>query len=184
MGSPARLITASWPAKSRVARVCQRSTPGTDPRPARLTPATGSNISNVRIDFGDGTSPTNLGAIGGATPVPHAYNRSGNYTASASAGDGDLLSTSVIIGSLPITLTASPLNPTVNVPVNFTVIGVGSAQVERYLFTFDDGTPPRETTSPQTSKSFASKGAKTIRVDVFGVGGGLIGTNQITIDVQ
>jgi hypothetical protein len=149
-----------------------------------VTPASGSNISNVRVDFGDGASPANLGAIGAATPVPHTYNRSGNYTATASAGDGDSLSANVIIGSLPITLTASPLNPVVNSPVNFTVVGIGSAQVERYIFSFDDGTPPRETTSPQTSKSFASKGDKTIRVDVFGVGGGLIGTNQLTINVQ
>ena len=59
-----------------------------------------------------------------------------------------------------------------NAPVTFTVSGLGSAQVDRYIFTFDDGTPPRETTSPQTTKSFASKGQKTIRVDVFGVGGG------------
>jgi PKD domain len=150
-----------------------------------VTPASGSNISNVRIDFGDGTSPANLGAIGGATPYPHSYNRPGNYTATASAGDGDSISTSVIIGSLPITLTASPLNPTVNAPVNFTVVGIGSAQVERYVFTFDDGTLPAQTTSPQTTHSFTSKGNKTIRVDVFGVGGGPpIGTNQIVITVQ
>lgn len=149
----------------------------------RVTPATGANISNVRIDFGDGTS-TSLGAIGAATDVPHTYNRSGNYTATATVGDGDSLSTSVIIGSLPVTLTATPTSPAVNAPVTFTVSGIGSAQVDRYVFTFDDGTPPRETTSPQTTKSFSSKGAKNIRVDVFGVGGGLIGTNQITIDVQ
>lgn len=148
-----------------------------------VTPASGANISNVRVDFGDGTS-TNLGAIGAATPVPHTYNRSGNYTATATAGDGDSLSANVIIGSLPVTLSASPSNPVVNAPVTFTVSGLGSAQVDRYIFTFDDGTAPRETTSPQTTKSFSSKGAKTIRVDVFGVGGGLIGTNQITIDVQ
>ena len=148
-----------------------------------VTPAAGANISNVRVDFGDGTS-TNLGAIGAATPVPHTYNRPGNFTATATAGDGDSLSASVIIGSLPVTLTASPNNPGVNVPVTFTVSGVGSAQVERYVFTFDDGTPPRETSSPQTTKSFATKGQKTIRVDVFGVGGGQIGTNTIQIDVQ
>jgi hypothetical protein len=148
-----------------------------------VTPATGANISNIRIEFGDGTS-TNLGAFGAAASVPHTYTRTGNFTATASAGDGDSLSTSVIIGSLPVTLTASPNNPGVNVPVTFTVGGVGSAQVDRYIFTFDDGTAPRETTSPQTTKSFASKGAKTIRVDVFGVGGGLIGKNEITIDVQ
>jgi hypothetical protein len=149
-----------------------------------VTPASGSNISNVRIDFGDGTSPANLGAIGAATPWPHTYNRTGTFTATASAGDGDSLSTSVIIGSLPVTLTASPSNPAVNVPVTFTVSGLGSAQVDHYIFAFDDGTPDTRTTSPQTTKSFSSKGQKTIRVDVFGVGGGQIGTATHRIDVQ
>jgi hypothetical protein len=149
-----------------------------------VTPASGANISNVRVDFGDGTG-TDTGAIGAATPVPHTYNRPGNYTATATvSGEGSSLSASVIIGSLGVTLTASPNNPGVNVPVTFTVGGVGSAQVERYVFTFDDGTPPTETTSPQTTKSFSSKGQKTIRVDVFGVGGGQIGTATHRIDVQ
>ena len=90
--------------------------------------------------------------------MPHTYNRTGNFTATASAGDGDSLSAGVIIGSLPVTLSASPSNPVVNAAVTFTVSGVGSAQVERYVYTFDDGTPPRETSSPQTTKSFAEQG--------------------------
>ena len=149
-----------------------------------VTPASGSNISNVRVDFGDGTSPKNLGAIGAATPVPHTYNRSGDYSATASAGDGDSLNANVIIGSLPVGLTVSPFNPTVNAPVTFTVTGIGLAQVSGYTFTFDDGTPPTDTTSPQLTKSFSSKGLKTIRVDVFGVGGGQLGSNTLRIDVQ
>jgi hypothetical protein len=148
-----------------------------------VTPASGANISNVRVTFGDGES-TNLGAIGAATPVPHTYTRTGTFTATATAGDGDSLNANVIIGSLPVTLSASPSNPVVNAPVTFTVSGIGSAQIERYIFTFDDGSAPRETTSPQTTKGFSSKGLKVIRVDVFGVGGGLIGKNEVTIDVQ
>ena len=38
IGSPARLMTAWWPVKSRASGVCQRSTPGTEPLPERLTP--------------------------------------------------------------------------------------------------------------------------------------------------
>ena len=148
-----------------------------------VTPASGANISNVHVDFGDGSS-TDLGAIGAATPVPHTYNRPGNYTATASvSGDGGSLSASVIIGALPVTLSASPATGTVNSPVTFTVSGVASAQVDHYVFTFDDG-EIRNTTSPQTTKSFTSKGQKTIRVDVFGVGGGLIGTNTLVMEVQ
>lgn len=149
-----------------------------------VTPAAGANISNVRVEFGDGTG-TDTGSIGAATPVPHTYNRPGNYTATATvAGEGGSLNASVIIGSLGVTLSASPPSPAVNAPVTFTVSGIGSAQVSHYIFTFDDGTPPRQTTSPQTTHTFSSRGRKTVRVDVFGVGGGQIGTHEITIEVQ
>jgi hypothetical protein len=152
-----------------------------------VTPATGANISNVHVDFGDGDSK-DLGAIGAATPVPHTYNRTGNYTASASAtGEGGApLTASVIIGTLPITLQASPTIPSVNSPVVFSVSGIGSAQIDHYEWTLDDppGTPVQTTSSPQLNWVFRSKGLKTVRVDVFGVGGGKIGSQPITVEVQ
>jgi len=150
-----------------------------------VTPSAGANISNVRVVFGDGTG-ADLGAIGGATTVPHTYGRPGNYTATATASGEAGLSTSVIIGSLPVTLSASPNPAAVNSPVTFTVSGVGSAQVDHYEWTLDDppGTPVQTTSSPQLNWTFRSKGLKTVRVDVFGVGGGKIGSQPITIDVQ
>lgn len=152
-----------------------------------VTPATGANISNVHVDFGDGAGH-DLGAIGAATTFPHTYTSSGNYTATASAkdssGDGGSLATTVIIGSLPVTVSPSPNPGTVNSPVTFTVNGVGSAQVSSYLWTFDDGTAPFSTTGPQTPHTFTSKGIKTVRVDVFGVGGGKIGSATVQMDVQ
>lgn len=152
-----------------------------------VTPTTGANITNVQVDFGDGTT-TNLGAIGAATTVPHTYRSAGTYTATARAfdatGDSGSLSTSVIIGSLPVTLSASPAAPTVNQPVTFTVGGVTTAQVERYEWTFDDGTGPFVTTSPQRTHAFTTRGIKNVRVDVIGVGGGRIGTASTTIEVQ
>ena len=156
-----------------------------------VTPAaasTGANISNVRVDFGDGSRPHDLGAIGGPTTTSHAYTRSGSFTPTATAtdasGDSQSLSTTVIIGSLPITLNASPNPGVVNSPVTFTVNGVGSAQVERYEWFFDDGTPPRTTSSPQLPHTFTSRGRKTVRVDVIGVGGGQIGTTSIVMDIN
>jgi hypothetical protein len=152
-----------------------------------VTPAAGANVSNVHIDFGDGTG-TDLGAIGGATTVPHTYNSAGVFTATAtsrdSAGDSGSLSTQVSIGSLPVTLSASPNPASVNAPVTFTAGGVGSAQVDHYTWTFDDGTGPFTTTSPQLVHTFSSKGIKNARVDVFGVGGGKIGTAALTLEVQ
>ena len=152
-----------------------------------VTPATGANISNVHVDFGDG-SGTDLGAIGLATTAAHSYSSSGNYTATATAkdstGDGGSLSTSVIISQLPVTLSANPSTPSTGSPVTFTVSGVGSASVDRYVWTFDDGTTPQTTSGPQISHTFITRGLKNVRVDVFGVGGGKIGSAQITLDVN
>ena len=119
--------------------------------------------------------------------MPHSYTSSGNYgptaTSRDSTGDTGSLSTTVIIGSLPIILNASPNPAAVNSPVTYTVGGVGSAQVDHYLFTFDDGTS-FPTSSPQFIKTWTSRGLKNARVDVFGVGGGKIGSAPSTIDVQ
>lgn len=153
-----------------------------------VTPTTGANISNVVVDFGDGTS-AQLGAIGAATTVSHAYRAPGTYTATARAtdntGDSGSLSTTVLIGALPVTLSASPASPAVNQPVTLTVGGVPqTAQVDRYEWTFDDGTPVTTTTSPQKPHVFTTRGLKNVRVDVYGVGGGRIGTASLTLEVQ
>lgn len=153
-----------------------------------VTPTTGANISNVVVDFGDGTS-TNLGAIGGAATVPHTYRSPGTYTATARATDGtgdtSTLTTTVLIGALPVTLTASPASPTAGQPVTFTASGIpATAQVDHYEWTFDDGTPMATTSGPQKPHIFTTRGIKNVRVDVFGVGGGRIGTASLTLEVQ
>jgi PKD repeat protein len=143
-------------------------------------------VSNVRIDFGDGTSQ-NLGAITTAQTVPHAYSASGNYTATATAtdasGDAGSLTATVIVGSLPVTLTG-PATTTVNTPVTFTVGGTAGAQVDHYTWTLDDGTAPFQTTAPQMTHSFTTRGSKNIRVDVIGVGGGSLGSAPAGITVN
>jgi Bacterial Ig-like domain (group 1)/PKD domain len=151
-----------------------------------VTPASGANVSSVHVDFGDGSS-ADLGAVTGASTVPHVYSSPGVYTATATArdgtGDAGSLSTQVVIGALQITLTASP-NPTcVDVPTTFTVGGLGSAQIDHFDWTFDDGTT-FSTTSPQTTRTFTTRGTKTVRVDVFGVTGGKIATQQLQLTVQ
>jgi adhesin/invasin len=148
-----------------------------------VTPASGANISSVHIDFGDGTS-TDLGAIGAATTVPHIYNASGTYTATATASDGSSLSTQVVIGSLPITLTASPSPATEGDPVTLTVGGLGSAQVASYVWTYDDGTGSHTTSGPQDTHTFTSRGLKTVRVDVIAINGSQIGSATTSLTVQ
>jgi hypothetical protein len=152
-----------------------------------VTPATGANISNVRVDFGDGNS-RNLGGISAASTLSYPYNSSGSFTATATATDGTSetgsLTTTVTVGSLPVTLNASPNPAVVNSPVTFTVSGLGSAQVDHFTWTWDDGTPTQTTTGPQNPHTFTTRGIKNVRVDVFGVGGGKIGTAPLTMDVQ
>jgi hypothetical protein len=152
-----------------------------------VTPTTGANVSSVRIDFGDGSQPQTLGSLQSAQSTPHAYCSPGSYTATASVtdagGGAGSLSTGVVVGSLPVTLTASPSNPTVNSPVTLTVGGLGSALVDHYVFTFNDGTS-KNTTGPQFNTTFPSKGTKVVRVDVFGIGGCQIASQSLTLDVQ
>jgi PKD domain len=152
-----------------------------------VTPTQGANLANVRVDFGDSRTQ-NLGAISGATPASNTYCSPGNYTATATytdaAGGTGSLNTGVIIGALPVTLTASPQSPTVGAPVLLLASGLGSAQVSKFVWTFDDGTQQPPTSSPQISHSFSSKGPKNVRVDVLGVVGCQIGTNSIRLEVQ
>lgn len=147
-----------------------------------VTPASGANISNVHIDYGDGSS-ADTGAIGSAEGFPHIYGASGTYNATATSSDGSSLSTQVIIGSLPVTLSASTSSPTVGTPVTFTVGGIGSAQVDHYVWTYDDGTGSHTTTGPQDTHTFTSAGLKNVRVDVVGLNGAIIGSAPFALDV-
>jgi len=152
-----------------------------------VLPATGANIVNVHIDFGDGTG-FDLGAISSTSNTTHAYSSPGDYTATATArdssGDTQTLATKVLVGSLPVTLTASSASPGVGTPVTFTTGGLSGVQVDKFTFTLDDGTGPFTQNSPQFVHAFSSKGIKNVRVDVFGVGGGRLGSAQTAIDVQ
>jgi hypothetical protein len=146
--------------------------------------AVGTNNSNVHVEFGDGESK-DLGTITSNLTVPHAYNSPGNYTATASVAGEPGLSTVVLIGALSVTLSATPPSPPVNTAMTLTVTLVpASAQVEHYTWTFDDGTPSFETSAPTTGHTFTSRGRKNVRVDVFGVGGGKLGSAPLALDVQ
>jgi hypothetical protein len=153
-----------------------------------VKPATGANISNVRIDYGDGEG-RNLGSIPGEQTVSHAYCSPGSYNATATVTDANggngSLSTSVLVGSLPITLAATPAPPLVNSPVTFTAsFGTVTPVIDHYIWTFSEGATDLRTSSPQIQHTFTSKGLKTAQVAVFAVGGCQVGSNAITIDVQ
>jgi len=145
-----------------------------------------ASLSDARIDYGDGQSRP-LGTLTATQTDQHVYSRPGSYSVTVTARDpnnnSEQARTAVTIGSLPVTLTASPNPATVGSNVTLTVGGVGSAQVDHYEFFFDDGTPPRTSGAPQTSHVFSSRGNKTVRVDVIGIGGGVIGTQTTVVNV-
>jgi hypothetical protein len=167
--------------------VTPASTTAGTPVTFSVTPTNGANISNVHLDFGDG-SATDLGPIGGTTTTAHVYGATGIYTATATSrdatGDTGSLATSVIVGGLQATLTPSSNPTSVNTPTTFTVGGLGTAAVDHFVWSWDDGTAPYTTSAPQTTHSFTSRGAKTIRVDVLGIGGGTIASAQVAITVE
>jgi PKD repeat protein len=114
------------------------------------------------------------------------YTRPGTYTATVTARDSsgniDTASTTVIISSLPVTLTAAPATTGPGSPVTYTVGGVTGAQVDHYEWTYDDGTT-KTTTSPQDTHAWSSRGTHTARVVVIAVGGGTLGTAEAVVNI-
>jgi PKD domain/Bacterial Ig-like domain (group 1) len=147
------------------------------------TTAAPVNISNVHVAFGDGGS-RDTGPITKETAVPYTFTSTGIYTATATVPGEEGLNTTVSIGSLPITVTPVPSPATVNTPVTFTASNIGSAQIDYYEWTFDDGTPVTRTSGPQLVHTFSSRGTKNARVDAFGISGSKLGTASTSLTVQ
>lgn len=152
-----------------------------------ITPGQNANVHSAEINFGDGTQPLALGSFGQATTASHAYSRTGTYTATVTARDAtgatQTQSTSVAVGALPVTLTASPTSATVGAAVTFTVGGVAAgAQVREYRWTFDDGRS-FTTGGGVITQSFDTRGQKVVRVDVIGLDGRNLGSAETRINV-
>jgi hypothetical protein len=145
-----------------------------------------ANISDATINFGDGRSQS-LGSFSGTTTVSHAYNAPGNYTVSVSANDSvgttQTVTTSVSIGALPLTLTAQPNPVAPNAPVTLTAGGTNGAQVRGYRWTFGDGSV-EETSGPQSSHIYSQRATYTVRVEVIGINGSVIATQNTAVTVS
>lgn len=159
--------------------------------PASFTVGVGStaNVTNVTVDFGDG-SRQSLGAISGSTTVQHTYTTPDTYTVNAIAteasGFTEQVSTSVTIlpGQPPgVIITPSNTSPTRNqiITLTATVSGATSTILE-YQWDFGDGTTAT-TTGPQITKSYSDVGTKVIRVTVVQAVGPS-GQGQTTVDVR
>jgi PKD repeat protein len=78
----------------------------------------GFAIRNVRVDWGDGSAPQDLGAISASTNVVHVFDLAGSYAVKATATDtsGNSISVSSFVTVIPV---ASPtINITPSVPIN------------------------------------------------------------------
>src|SRR4051794_13228533 len=160
-----------------------------------VTPAAGANISNVHIDFGDGTSRDTGPIVAGSATAPQAtsvqkvYNSAGVFNATATpfdaSGSSGALTTSVVVSSLAVGLTAAPNPATAGLPTTLTASVPAGTAVDHFVFNFSDGRAPVSTANPTISQTFTQRGLETVRVDVIGVGGSApIGTSAISFTVQ
>jgi hypothetical protein len=151
-----------------------------------ITTASAANIRDALIEFGDGDRQ-DLGAIGEKAQTSHTYNDSGQFTARVTVTDAtgatEFAVTTVTIGSLPVSLAASPNPVKVNNPTVLTATVPGGTQIESYTFTFDDNTSPVTTASNTTPHTFTTRGTHIVRVDVVAVGGAT-GRNLTQVAVQ
>ena len=138
--------------------------------------ANGSVITNVVMDYGDGTVQ-NLGAITGSNiALHHVYQSGGTFTAKLTATDSNggvgASATSVFVqGATPlaVSLTSSQVSSGTNTTVTFTatVIGLGNAVVVNYHWVFGGPHPPADTTSNQQTRTYAAgSGPITVSVTV------------------
>ncbi len=146
----------------------------------------GNALRDVVIDFGDGTTTLNLGAIAGATPVSHTYARAGTYTVTATSTDSQGLAgrSSIVISvseraALSVTLTANPQIVSIsNVAqqglVNFSATSGGGlgggANIQFVDWDFGDGTGTRNT-SLTNSHRYTAPGTYVASVRVRATNG-------------
>ena len=106
-----------------------------------ITPGTSSSnntpIQSASVNFGDGTSVVNLGAISGATNLTHAFSQAGSYTVTASVVDATGQGS-----SSTISVTVQRIAPTVTLTPAASTITVGGALAFAVTATSGTGGPP------------------------------------------
>jgi hypothetical protein len=166
------------------------ATPPAAGLPAAFTVAVAAtaNVTNVRVDFGDGTR-RNLGALSGSTTIQHTYQTAGTFevTATATQATGDEESVGTAITILPgqppgVVVNVSDAVPAVNQSITVTAVVSGATStILRYDWNFGDGTTAT-TTGNQTSKVYTTTGTFTINVTVTQAAGPP-GTGQASVNV-
>ena len=156
-----------------------------------ITPGTSGVITNVTVDFGDGTSPRDLGRLTSATPVQHRFGRSGEsvVTVRAVDGEGTPTTTSTIVAVSPLNITSvtalpsSATAPKVGDIVTFQVTLPSGASADQYVWDFGDGTT-QTVQSAVTTHAYASTGSKVATVRVFPAGASESATALVAVEVK
>nr|MBA3948482.1 Ig-like domain-containing protein [Acidobacteriota bacterium] len=152
----------------------------------------GANVSNVRINWGDGTA-NDLGAVSGSQSAQHTYGAGGSYTVTASATmtDGTTepsVSTPISVAEFQVGISSTNANPPPNTATTFTATTTpNTTNVQEYRWTFRDEpagtTQTRVTQGPTVSYAFPTSGTKTVIVTVVPVTGNSR-SNQMTVVVS
>jgi hypothetical protein len=138
-------------------------------------------VSNVVVDFGDGSQPTSLGPITGNQAVQHVYNRTGSFTASATAtfvdGSAKTVTTTVVITDYVISASCGG-NVAFGSTSTFTAtVNPASLSISDYIWDFFDSDLSGASShvvlhgSPQ-SYTWQSRGTKTVQLAVVPTFGG------------
>ena len=146
--------------------------------PTQITVAvTGTTlVSDVTLDFGDGSKPRPLGPLAGSTVVSHTYGAQGTYSVTATATEADgtktFASTDISVNSVSGNLVGSPNPSTANTPVTFTFTATPSgALIDHVDWDFGDGAVVTGQ-GTQIAHVYDTKGTYTIIAHVFTPGGG------------
>lgn len=144
--------------------------------PAAFTVNVGTTVpvTNVTVNYGDGSGSVNLGQLSGSQTVQHFYDSDGIFTASVSATDPDgvVASQQTQVAVVRISATVAAPAPTSGKTVTGTVtLGSNSsnASIDRYSWDFGDGTAAVTSFGPSQSHTYlVGAGATyTIRVTIF-----------------
>lgn len=189
-GAQSGTVTVDVAAKSGLAVAAAPTTTSVGvPVVFTITTNDAVTLTDGRINYGDGQSQS-LGTLNKSRTDQHLYSAAGTYSVTVTgtnpSGTTDSAGTTVVVSALGVTITstAGP-SPTAGTPITFLAAFDAGANpsVSRYVWTFDDGTPAQETTGRQVIHTFGSKGIKTVRVDVYGVNGQIIGTATTQVSI-
>lgn len=148
-----------------------------------VTPGTGAIITNVVVDFGDGSSVP-LGAITAATTLSHPFRSQGVQTVKATATDSEggtgTASTQIAVSPLVVSISFSGSTP--GVPITLTANTSTGALIDKYEWDFGDSTFA-STTSNATVHTF-NLGRYVISLKVTPFGNGTPVQTVTFIDVK